>query len=106
MNRIFLLLAAVSAVGVYFVAAPLVINTYKHYRGRKTVICPETGQIVEMEIKAGRAGLLSLFGAAPARVKWCSHWPRKKGCAEECVKEFWETSPEVENYRVNNVKPI
>ena len=104
MNRLFLLIAGVSALGLYFVITPMVAGNYRRYRGRKTVICPQTGQIAEMELKAGRAGLLSIFGKTPARVKWCSQWPRKKGCSEECVKEYWESAPEVENRRVNSAK--
>ncbi|HYA29977.1 MAG TPA: hypothetical protein VEI95_14230 [Acidobacteriota bacterium] len=102
MNRIFLLIAGVSALGAYFVVAPMVVRTYQRYRGRKTIVCPETGRIVEVEIKAARAGLMSIFKTAPARVKRCSLWPRNKGCAEECVKEYWETGPEVDNRRVDN----
>jgi hypothetical protein len=105
MNRIILLIAGVSALGLYFAVVPLVTRTYQRYRGRKTIVCPETGRIVEVQIKAGRASLMSIFGTTAARVKRCSLWPRKKGCAEECVKEYWESAPEVENYRADKRKP-
>jgi hypothetical protein len=89
------LIAGIIALGLYFMIAPLVLSTYRRFRGRRTIICPETGQIVEVELKAGRAGLMSIFGTQLARVKRCSLWPRKKGCAEECVQQYWQ--PPIEN---------
>jgi len=89
MDRLFFLIAGVVILGLYFVIAPVVVNTYRRYRRRKTLICPETDQIAEVDIKAIQAGVMSVLGKHPVRVKWCSLWPRKKGCAEECVKENW-----------------
>ena len=89
MDRLFLLIAGVMTLGLYFVIAPAVVNTYRRYRKHKTIICPDTGQIVEVDLKAVRASLMSTFGKHSVRVKWCSLWPRKKGCAQECVKEDW-----------------
>ena len=89
MDRLFLLIAGLVALALYFVIAPVVTNTYRRYRNRKTIICPDTGQIVEVDLKAVRASLMSTLGKHSVRVKWCSLWPRKKGCAQECVKEDW-----------------
>ena len=99
MNRLYLLIAGVSALGLYFVITPMVVGSYRRYRDHRTVICPETGRIAEVDLKAGRAGLLSIFGESRARVKRCSQWPRKQGCAEECVTANWEAAPDAENYR-------
>ena len=76
------------------VVAPAVLSTYRRYRGRRTIICPETDQIVEMELKAGRAGVMAALGKQDLRVKWCSLWPRRKGCAEQCVKDDWPAAGE------------
>jgi hypothetical protein len=89
MNRVLLLIAGVVTLGSYFVIAPVVVDTYRRYRGRKTIICPETGQIVEVNLRAATAGALSAVGKNWVRVKWCSLWPRRKGCAQECVREYW-----------------
>ena len=101
MNRLFLLIAGVVAVGLYFVVRPAVLTTYRRYRGRRTIICPETDQIAEIEIKAARAGIMAALGKPSLRVKWCSLWPRRKGCAEECLQEDW---PSLENRRINAVR--
>jgi hypothetical protein len=92
MNRLFLLIAGVVVLGLLYVIAPIVADTYRRYRDRRTIICPDTGQIAEVEIKAGYASFMSALGKHWVRVKWCSLWPRKKGCAEECVKENWSRS--------------
>lgn len=94
MTAVFLLIAGVIILGTYFLVAPLVLSTYRRYRGRRTIICPETDQIAEMSIKAGRAGIMATFGKTDLRVKWCSLWPLRKGCAEECVKEDWPADRE------------
>jgi hypothetical protein len=91
MNRVLLLIAGVVTLGSYFVIAPVVVDTYRRYRGRKTIICPETGQIVEVNLRAATAGALSAVGKNWVRVKWCSLWPRRKGCAQECVREYWDS---------------
>ena len=97
MNRVLLLIAGVVTLGVYFVVGPAVVSTYRRYRGRRTIICPETDQIAEMEIKAGRAGIMAALGKPGLRVKWCSLWPRRKGCAEECLKDGWQSAGEERN---------
>jgi hypothetical protein len=89
MNRLFFLTVGVIALGSYFVIAPVVAETYRRYRGRKTIICPDTGQIAEVNLKATTAAAASALGKNWVRVKWCSLWPRKKGCARECVREYW-----------------
>ena len=91
MNRLFLLIAGVVTLGLYFVIAPAAVSTYRRYRGRRTIICPENDQIAEMEIKAGQAGVMAALGKHHLRVKWCSLWPRRKGCAEECLKDDWQS---------------
>ena len=92
MTGVFLLIAGVVGLVLYFVVAPAVISTYRRYRDRRMIICPETDQIVEMELKAGRAGVMAALGKQDLRVKWCSLWPRRKGCAEECVKDDWQSA--------------
>ena len=94
MLGIFLLIAGIIALGLYFMVAPAVLNTYRRYRGRRTIICPETDQIVEIKLKAGRAGVMAALGKQDLRVKWCSLWPRRKACAEECAKSDWPTAGE------------
>ena len=92
MTGVFLLIAGVVGFGLYLLVGPVVISTYRRYRDRRTIICPETDQIVEMEFKAGWAGILAAVGKQDLRVKWFSLWPHRKGCAEECAKGDWPTA--------------
>lgn len=89
MDRLLTLIAGVVTLGLYFVIAPVVTDTYCRYRKRKAVICPDERQVAEVELKAVQAGFMSAFGKHWVRVKRCSLWPRKKGCAQECIKEDW-----------------
>jgi hypothetical protein len=95
MNRIYLLIVGAVTLGVYFIVAPGALSVYRRYRGRRAIICPETDQIAEMEIKAGRAGIMAAFGRPSLRAKWCSLWPGRKGCAEACLKDNgWSSAGE------------
>ena len=88
MNRVFWLLLGVTVLGTTYAVAPVVTDTYRRYRGRKTVVCPDTGQLAEVGLKAKRASLLAALGKEWVRVRWCSLWPKRKGCAEECLKNL------------------
>ena len=94
MLAVFLLIAGIIALGLYYMVAPVMLSAYRRYRGRRTIICPETDQIVEMQLKAGRASVMTAFGKQDLRVKWCSLWPGRKSCAQECVKEDWPSAGE------------
>ena len=94
MNRVFLLIAGAVTLGLYFVVVPAVVSTFRRYRGRRAIICPENDQIAEIEIKAGQAGIMAALGKHRLRVKWCSLWPRRKGCAEECLQDNWQSAGE------------
>jgi hypothetical protein len=89
MIGVWLLIAGVVILGLYCIVAPVVLGTYRRYRERRTIICPETDQIVEIDLRAGRAAMMAALGKPKLRVKWCSLWPRRKGCGEECIKEGW-----------------
>ena len=89
MDRLFLFIVGIALLCLNYVIAPSVIYTYRRYRARRTIICPETDQIAEMEFKAGRAGVMAAFGKQDLRVKWCSLWPSRKTCAQKCVKDDW-----------------
>jgi hypothetical protein len=104
MDRLFLLIAVIVALGLCFVILPVVVNRYRYYRNRKTVICPDTGQIAEVELKTLRASLMSAIGKRWVRVKWCSLWPRRKNCAQECVNEYWSSSSERQNIRADGTE--
>jgi hypothetical protein len=89
MNSLLLLILVIGATGLLFVVAPVVIDIYVRYRGGKVLNCPETLGAAEVTLKTHRAALGAAFGHRVLRVKSCSWWPKKMGCAEQCVKENW-----------------
>jgi len=76
---------AIVALGVVFVLVPLIIYTIGYYRPSRFLACPETGRPVHVDIDASRAALAAALGRPRLRVRWCTLWPQKKGCAQECV---------------------
>jgi len=86
-----ILIVAILAVAVLFVLVPRVLHTLAHYRAPRALPCPETGEPVRLDLDASRAALTSAFGRPRLRVSWCTRWPQRRRCAQECV-----ASPEVE----------
>ena len=87
------LIAAILMLALVFVLLPVALDTYRRFSHRKVITCPETHELTEVTLKARRAGLMATFGKESLlRVKSCTLWPKKKGCAEACVKENWPTT--------------
>ena len=91
MNTPLLMMLGILAMGMFLVVLPVVADIIAMYRGRRVLVCPETGELVEVQLNARRTGWAAIFGKTMPRVKSCSLWPRKKGCGEECVKANWPT---------------
>lgn len=60
-------------------------HLYTHYRGTRLVGCPATGEPTALTLAAGRAGLSGLYRAPAVRVRTCSGWPERAGCAQKCI---------------------
>jgi hypothetical protein len=91
MSYPWIVLGALLALGLLYVLVPLVADTYRRFRSRRMLRCPETGTQAEVGIDASRAALTSALGRPQLRAEDCSLWPEKKGCGQECLE-----SPEVE----------
>ena len=89
MNLVFLLIAGIVALGFCCIVLPYMLARYRRFRYRKILTCPETQGLVEVALESRRAFFTGIFGKPVVRAKSCSLWPRKKGCAEGCVKESW-----------------
>ncbi len=100
MSAPWVVIAAIIAVAVCYVLLPVVADTFRRFRAKRSLRCPETGREAEVGIDAGRAALTSAFGRALLRVKNCSLWPERKECAQDCVR----SESEVEEVRRQNVR--
>jgi hypothetical protein len=90
------IIIGILVIGVFFVLVPVVVETFLRFRIRRTVTCPETGQAAEVGIDPVKAASGSAFGRLVLRVKSCSLWPDRAGCARQCM----ESSEKEESTRV------
>ena len=61
------------------------------YRGQRIVTCPENHRPAAVALDARHAAE-TVFGKAPElRLKECSRWPERAGCAQECLTEIRES---------------
>ena len=86
MKTALITIAAVVALGGFYVLLPLVIHTFQRYRNKRVMTCPETGGLAEVDIDSRRAALTSAIGRPLLRIKNCTLWPKRKGCDEDCLK--------------------
>lgn len=87
MNAPLTAFAVLAAIGLLYVAAPIVTSVFFRMRSKRTVRCPETGLTTEIEIDARRAALTAVPGPPRVRVAGCALWPERRGCAEACLRE-------------------
>ena len=84
-----ILIAAVIVMGFFYAVLPFGLDAYRRFRRQKVVTCPDTRGLAEVKLNARRAALTAVLRKPALRVKTCTLWPRKKGCAEGCVRENW-----------------
>jgi hypothetical protein len=83
-----MLVAAVLALGVFYVAVPVALDAYRRYHGTKTVICPETGMPAHVEVDATAASISAALGRPRVEVARCTHWPEREHCGQDCLKQL------------------
>jgi hypothetical protein len=79
------IIIGILVIGVFFVLVPVVVETFLRFRIKRSVTCPETGQTAEVDLDVARAAAGSAFGRLALRVKSCSFWPARAGCAQHCL---------------------
>ncbi len=73
---------------VYWPLLPDAARAYRRLRGRKSLLCPESGNVTRVQIGAARAALTALFSGRPAlRVRDCARWQVRRGCREGCLAQ-------------------
>lgn len=86
-----ILIGGIIALGLLYVVLPVTLDTYRRFRYGQVVTCPNTHGPAEVRLNARLATFTAAFRKPDLRVKSCTLWPEKKGCAENCVKENWPT---------------
>jgi hypothetical protein len=77
-----ILLIAFSAVGFLWV-----LPTYRRFRGKWVVTCPEAREPAGVEVDAAHVAASAWGGRLDLRLKSCSRWPKKANCGQECLAE-------------------
>ncbi len=85
-------------IGIIFVLSlvPLafvIVRGYRRFRGARVVTCPETGELVGVEVNASKAAWSSAFGEPEFRLSSCTRWPERQDCGQECVAQI-EQAPD------------
>jgi hypothetical protein len=78
-------LAAIAALALLYVVAPIVAEAFFRFRGERTVCCPETGLAAQVKIDARHAAFSAVPGPPEVRVAECSLWPGRRQCEQKCV---------------------
>lgn len=69
------------------------IQTFFAMRGARIVNCPETDQPAAVVVDAFHAARTTVRDGAELRLRSCSRWPEKSGCAQNCVHQI-EAAPD------------
>jgi hypothetical protein len=81
-------IAAMLAFGTLFVLLPVALDSYRRFRRRRVVTCPETKAIAEIVVDARRAACSSFFGEPRLRIRECTRWLQRKYCAQNCLSRL------------------
>jgi hypothetical protein len=79
------LVSMIVAIGFFYVMVPVVLGTYREFRGARRVVCPETGGATAIELDAWHAAVTAMPGPPRHHVAACARWPRHAGCREACL---------------------
>lgn len=63
------------------------ITIYDRYRGARIVTCPATHRHASVRIDALHAAITGMAATERLRVDSCSLWPKRAGCARECLPD-------------------
>jgi hypothetical protein len=90
--RILLLFAAAFVLSLVPLGA-IAFRSYRKYRGKGVLTCPETREPVAVQLDARRVAVTEMAGDRQLRLRSCSRWPERSGCGQECLAAI-EFSPE------------
>lgn len=93
MTAPWIVLAAIVGVGLVYVLLPTVLEAFLRFRAKRQIRCPETGTEAAVGVDARLAAVTEPFGSPLLRVRSCSFWPERDGCAQTCVGLFHGAKP-------------
>lgn len=86
-------IGALVGTGVLFLYGRRLARTFLLYRGTRVVVCPESREMVAVEVDPVHAVMTASQGRAQLRLESCTRWPERKSCGQECLGQV-ESAPE------------
>ena len=80
-----MMILMIMAIALVYVVLPVALDTFARFRGRRRVICPDTGTAAEIEIDAWHAAVTAFPGPPRLRVARCTGRVATATCGEECL---------------------
>jgi hypothetical protein len=74
-----------AATALFAVAAWHIVRVVYELHGARLVTCPDNGRTAAVELDVKYAASHSALGRTAFRLKDCSRWPEKAGCAQPCL---------------------
>jgi hypothetical protein len=85
--------AALVGLGGLLLFGRRLVRAWLVYRGTRIVVCPETREMVAVEVDARHAALSAPQGRPQLRLESCTRWPERQACGQECLGQV-ESAPE------------
>jgi hypothetical protein len=76
---------ALLGLGALFLFGRRVASAWLAYRGTRIVVCPESREIVAVEVDARQAAISAPRGEPQLRLDSCTRWPARKTCGQDCL---------------------
>jgi hypothetical protein len=96
-------LAGLAAVAFVFVLAPVAGSVYVHFRAPRWIRCPETHLPAAVAVDAGHAAWTAALSRPLLRIRGCTLWPLRAGCAQRCC-DLPEISSDAEPPRLEPLR--
>lgn len=65
----------------------LAVRSYRRFRGKMLITCPESKTPEAVDVQSGRAALTALVGTPSLRLKDCTRWPERADCGQDCLAQ-------------------
>jgi hypothetical protein len=85
--------AVLVGLGALFLFGRRLVAAWLRYRGTRVVVCPESREMVAVEVDARHAAFTAGPGRSDLRLEACTRWPEKRNCGQECLGQI-EGAPE------------
>ena len=83
-----MLIAVAAAIVVLAGVGIRALRTYRSYRGKMLVQCPETRRLAGVDVDARHAALHQPGGKPQLRLWNCTRWPERADCGQDCLSQI------------------